>query len=260
MHRLEINGETLSVVEEGEGPAVLLVHSLGTSSALWASTLDALAPRFRVVAMDCRGHGASTNRGGFTVSAIATDALAVMSALGHERFHYVGLSMGGLFGVTAATRAAARILSLTLADSYATVGDAGLPRIAATRETLSRVSMQEFARAYVRDTLLTATPVDVHEQVARMISGMSRANYMQTLEAILTADVTPLLGLIKVPSLVLVGAEDKRTPPSVAGTLAEQIRGAELVILPSAGHLSVLDQPTLFNSTLARFLLKQSSV
>lgn len=255
MRRLAINGEQIAYREQGAGEPVLLVHSLGTSSHLWASTMAALAPRFRVIALDCRGHGGSSNHGGFTVDAIAEDALAAADALGIVRFHYVGISMGGLFGVAAYARAPDRFLSLTLADSYASVGAAGPPRLAATRELLKTTSMRDFATSYVNDTLMPGTAQAIHEAAINAIAAMSVDDYLQTLEAILLADVSAQLPGIRVPTLLIVGEQDQRTPVATSKGLAAAIEGSELVVAPQAGHLAVLDQPQVFNDALARFLI-----
>ena len=255
MPALKLNGETISFESTGVGTPVLLLHSLGTHAGLWASTVAALSDRFELVAMDCRGHGGSSNHAGFSVEAIAGDGLALMSALGHERFHVVGCSMGGLFAVTLNAMEPARCLSLTLAGAYATVGAAGPLRIAATRETLGTMPMAEFGRRYADDTVISAD-IGTRALVADSIAAMTRENYLQTLEAILTADVSASLTDVAVPTLVLVGTEDRRAPLAVARGLADVIPGAVLCELQGAGHLAMLDEPAAFVRELERFLPK----
>lgn len=255
MPHLAINGEQIAYREQGAGDPVLLVHSLGTSSHIWTSTMATLAPRFRAVALDCRGHGGSSNNGGFTVDAVAADVLAAADALGLPRFHYVGISMGGLFGVAAYAAAPDRFLSLTLADSYASVGAAGPSRLAATRDLLKRTSMRDFATSYVEDTLMPDTPRAVRAAAIDAIAGMTVDDYVQTLEAILLADVSAGLPGIRVPTLVIVGDQDQRTPVATSKALVAAIEGASLVVVPRAGHLAVLDQPEVFNAALAKFLI-----
>lgn len=254
MPALALNGETISFELAGAGTPVLLLHSLGTHAGLWASTVAALSDRFELVAMDCRGHGGSSNRMGFSVEAVARDGLTLMAALGHERFHVVGCSMGGLFAVMLHALAPVRCLSLTLTGAYATVGAAGPPRIAATRETLATMPMAEFGRRYANDTVISAD-IGARALVAKAIAAMTRENYLQTLEAILTADVSPLLAGIAVPTLVLVGTEDLRAPPAVARGLADAISRSVLRDIQGAGHLAMLDEPEAFVRQLERFLL-----
>jgi len=185
---------------------------------------------------------------------VARDGLALMTAIGHERFHVVGCSMGALFAVTLHALAPARCMSLTLTGAYATVGAAGPPRIAATRETLSSISLAEFGRRYANDTVISKDEA-ARALVANAIAGMTSDHYLQTLESILTSDVTPLLAGIAVPTLVLVGSEDRRSPPAVARSLAEAIPGAALRDIQGAGHLAMLDEPEVFVRQLEWFLL-----
>lgn len=254
MAALELNGETILFERAGNGPPILLLHSLGTNAALWGSTIATLSDLFELVAMDCRGHGGSSNRTGFSVEAIAHDGLALMAALGHERFHVVGCSMGGLFAVVMLNLAPRRILSLALAGAYATVGAAGQPRIAATRQLLTTITMAEFGRRYAADTLVSTDP-SAKTLVEDSIAVMTREHYLQTLEAILTADISPLLAGVAVPALVLVGSEDRRAPPEVAHALADGIVGAAYHEIEGAGHLAMLDEPGVFARQLRSFLL-----
>ncbi|MBB6306046.1 alpha/beta fold hydrolase [Xanthobacter tagetidis] len=250
---LEANGERIAFRRAGAGPAVLLIHSLGTHGGLWAGTLTALADRFSLVAMDCRGHGGSTNRTGFSVEAVAQDARALMEHLGYERFHVAGISMGGLMAVRLAASAPDRVASLVLAGAYAGVGAAGPPRLAATRALLADTSMGAFGAAYAADTLLPASPEVARALVAEAIAGMSADDYLDTLAAILTADVSALLPSIAAPALVLTGQEDRRAPVEAGRRLSEDLPQGSFEVMPGAGHLALLDQPASFNRRLLDF-------
>ncbi|MEP9349455.1 alpha/beta fold hydrolase [Xanthobacter sp. KR7-225] len=251
---VEVNGERIAFRRTGEGPAVLLIHSLGTHSGLWASTFAALLGQFSLVAMDCRGHGGSTNRGGFSVAAVAQDGRALMDQLGHERFHVVGISMGGLMAVTLAAAVPDRVASLFLTGAYAGVGAAGPPRLAATRALLAGTAMAAFGAAYAADTVLPDSPEAARALVANAIAGMSAADYLDTLEAILTADVSALLPTLDVPALVLTGQEDRRAPEEVGRRLSACLPQGAFEVMPGAGHLAVLDRPAAFNQRLVDFL------
>lgn len=148
---------------------------------------------------------------------------------------------------------------MVLADSYATVGPAGPPRLLAMHEKLAVISMRQFAQEYVADTILDSTPLEVRSEAVDMIGGMTIANYLETSASILSADITPLLAYIQCPVLVLVGQADRRTPVLVAQALARAVQGAELAIVPNAGHLGVLDNPSAFNGAVQRFLTEAKS-
>ncbi len=100
-----VNGEQLFYERRGNGPTVVLVHSLGTSSAIWQFLISNLEPRFECIAFDCRGHGRSSRNRSFSVEAIADDILALASALDRQRFHLAGISMGGVICMTAYAKA-----------------------------------------------------------------------------------------------------------------------------------------------------------
>lgn len=256
VHTRDLRGESIVYRRAGRGPAVLLMHSLGTSSAIWRSTMEVLAETRTVVAMDCRGHAGSSNRGGFTLDNIARDALALMTALGFERFAYVGISMGGLIGVTLNAMAPERLTAMVLADSYASVGPNGPARLTATRIALAGQSMEAFAASYVEQTLRAQTPPSTRVATTAQIAAMTSDNYLQTLSSILLADVSLELALVRCPTLVLVGEEDQRTPLKMAQQLVDGIHGAELRIVAQAAHLAVLDNPMEFDATVAEFLAR----
>lgn len=250
-----LDGETIAYRStHTAGPAVLLIHSLGTSSVLWRTTLAALSPFFSVVAMDCRGHGGSTNHGGFTLDHVARDALALMSELRFESFHLVGISMGGLISATMWSLAPQRVRSLVLANSYATIGVAAPNRLAQLKAALDSTTMLGFAKGYVADTLLAGAAEALRSELEGAIGGMRKADYVQTLEAIIHGDVTDALRSVTCPALVIVGDQDKRTPPEVARGLAALIPHAKLVVIEDAAHLSVIDKPAAFNRTIERSL------
>ena len=254
---LEVNGERLFCVSEGSGPAIMLVHSLGSSVHMWRKLTNDLRDEYTVVAFDCRGHGLSSNHGGFTVGAVADDLRGVANELGLDTFHLLGISMGGLAATTYYCRYPASVRSLILADSYAHMGSGAEERIATTRETLERTSMADFGEWYAADTLLPNTPVEVRRELAEAIGRMVPENYLDTLSSILTEDVNPLLDEVRVPALVLVGEEDRRAPVPFSKHLADSIPGAQLRSIPAAGHLSNLDQPRAFSGTLKSFLKDQ---
>jgi pimeloyl-ACP methyl ester carboxylesterase len=254
MAYLEVNGERLLYVMEGEGPPVVLIHSLGASVHMWRGLIDEFRGDYTLIASDCRGHGSSSNRGGFTVSAVADDLGALTDMLGLGSFHLIGISMGGLIALTLYSRKPESVRSLVLADSYAYAGHEGLRRVAQTREALKSITMREFGERYASDTLLPSTPAEVRRELAEVIGRMSPEAYLQTVESILTEDVTPILSNVRVPTLVLVGEKDRRTPVAVSEHLARSIPGAELRVIPDAGHLANLDNPGAFNAAIRAFL------
>ena len=117
---LETAGAALHYTREGQGPPVLLVQGVGVVGEGWRPQIDGLADRFTVLAFDNRGFGGSTIRdGALSIESMAGDAIALVDALGFERFHVAGHSMGGVIAQAIALRAPARVRSLAFLCTFA---------------------------------------------------------------------------------------------------------------------------------------------
>ncbi|WP_395347260.1 alpha/beta fold hydrolase [Variovorax sp. UC122_21] len=257
LHDFDLNGERLHVRVEGtpELPSVVFFHSLGLSSAMWASQFDALRDRYHLVAMDCRGHGRSSNRGGFSIGNCVDDAAAVMNVLGVRRAHLVGLSMGGLMAAELAARLDGACRSMVLACSYcALAGPEAQARIESTREFLRDRGIAAFAQMYMDGTACASMEPAVKSEMVALIATMKMDDYLQTLQSILNDDARPALSRASgVRTLVLSGRLDRRVTPAALQMLKNAVPHASVVELDRAGHLANLEDPELFNRTLADF-------
>lgn len=257
MPAIEANGERIHFVDEGDGPAILFIHSLGTNAWLYADQIAALKDRYRCIAPDCRGHGdTSYNTPGFTVADMAADHKAVLDHLGVEKAHIVGLSMGGPIAFNFNARWPEVALSLTIADSFARPGepDAVQDRIYATQEAVAYLSMLEFGNQYAGDRLMPTTPIERLDELAAEIARCPPKAYVDTCRTIFTYDARDDLKKVKAPTLVLIGDGDEATPMPASEFIRDSIRGAELKVIPKAGHLSTIDNPEAFTRELAAFL------
>lgn len=253
-HDLDLNGERLRVREEGARglPSVFFFHSLGLSSEMWAAQFDALRDRYHLVAMDGRGHGDSSNRGGFSIGHCVDDAAAVLQALGIGRTHLVGLSMGGLIAAELAARLNGDCLSLVLACSYCTIGGPeAQARIDATRELLKNQGMASFGKLYMDGTACAFMEPSVKARMAALIGGMTADDYLQTLQSILNHDArTALARASQVPTLVLSGKLDQRVTPAALQMLKDAVPHARALEMERAGHLANLEDPEGFTRAL----------
>jgi pimeloyl-ACP methyl ester carboxylesterase len=271
-HDLAHAGESLRVAEAGPrgGASVFFFHSLGTSWELYAAQSAALQDKYHLVAMDCRGHGGSTNRGGFTISACVDDAMAAIEQLRIARVHLVGLSMGGLMAAELAARLRAsanalgtRCESLVMACSYAFAGGGpgAQERIEATRQMLATKGMAAFGRMYMESTACEFMPKAVRDRLAEVIGGMKPDDYIQTLQSILTHDATQALQQLRdLPVLVLTGALDQRVTPEVLQHLLSAVPQAQRVELARAGHLASAEDAEGFTRALTDFLPADSAL
>jgi 3-oxoadipate enol-lactonase len=185
------------------------------------------------------------------------DAVGLMDALGMSKVHWVGLSMGGMIGQCIALNHPDRLLSLSLCDTAALMPDENQPvweeRIGVARtkgpEALVQGTME---RWFTRDYLDRGS-----SQIAKI-----RQQFLSTpvegfvgcSEAIRRLDYLDRLREIAVPTLIMVGEDDPGTPVAASQAMHERIPGSRLVIIPSAAHLSNVEQARIFNDHLLRFL------
>jgi 3-oxoadipate enol-lactonase len=258
-----INGiRTRYRVEGGapsERPWLMLSHSLACSLEMWDEQATAFADRFTVLRYDTRGHGESEAGGDdYTLGQLAEDAKGLLDHLGVTRCHFVGLSMGGMIGQTMALAYPGLFQTLTVVDSTSyrppsertlwqgrinAARAAGMPSV--VDATLSRW----FTPAFKSREKATMT------RVGAMIRATSIEGFVGCCRAISVVNTTGRLPEIKIPVLVMVGAEDHGTPPSMSRVIHESIAGSEMVIIPEASHICNIEQAAFFNRTLGDFLV-----
>ncbi len=258
--KIKANGIRINCELSGKkgAPAVVLSHSLSSSLLMWNPQIDALTPYFQVLRYDTRGHGATeAPSGAYTLELLAEDVIGLLDAMGMDRAHFVGLSMGGMIGQCLALNHPQRLNSLALCDTASiipaeaqSVWQARLDKVgkkgmeALLEETLERWFTPAFLKQnppmvkLIREQIL-ATPV---------------AGYIGCAEAIRRLNYLDRISGIKTPTLIIVGEDDPGTPVSAAEAMHEQIMGSKLVVLPSARHLSNVEQTDLFNAALSGFL------
>jgi 3-oxoadipate enol-lactonase len=242
----------------GQGEPVLLAHAIGCDHRMWDELAASLAPRFRVIVPDARGHGRSpVPDRPYTLEAMADDARALLDRLGVERVHWVGLSMGGMVGQAFALAYPQRLARLVLANTTSSYGPEGRGMwqaraklvedggLAAIRDA---VAQRYFSEAFRRDG-----PEIVAEVMQRFLE-TPVTGYLGCCDAIASLDYSRELARITAPTLVIAGGADAGTPPSMSEALAAAIPGARLAILPGAAHLSVAEQSQEFARLVHAFL------
>jgi 3-oxoadipate enol-lactonase len=254
MPRLEVNGEALSYERNGEGPPLLLIHSLGTAAWLWREQIRRWRDRRDIIAIEARGHGASSNRGGFSVRGAAGDCLALQRALGLGPLDVVAISMGGPIAAHLVDLDPTSVRRLVIADSFATQGEAGAQRAQAIADKVAADGLEAFGRFYARDTLDEAHPEALFDELAGSIGRMRPADYVEAARSVFTSDVSDLLRKVRVPTRVVVGSRDQRTPPALSEAIAALVPGATLETVDGARHLANLDRPDGFHAAVDPFL------
>jgi 3-oxoadipate enol-lactonase len=257
----------IGVVEAGGGAAtpILFLHGVGSDKSVWHPQLDFFATRRRAVAMDYPGYCDSEARVGATRDDFARAAVALLDALGIERAHVCGLSLGGVVAIAMAHLAPGRCASLILADSFAVhpEGQAIHDRSVAASGAMT---MAELAAARAPSLLGAAASDAVKDEVIATMGRIDSAAYRQGAAAVWLADQCERAASIAAPTLVIVGDEDRITPPALSHDLARLVGSAldarpsvELVTIPGAGHLANLEQPVAFNRAVDEFLTASES-
>ena len=256
--KVKTNGVETHYVIEGEGPWLVMSHSLACNLSMWDGQAQLLSARYKVLRYDTRGHGASSAPPGpYTLEQLADDTKALFDALGIRRAHWVGLSMGGMIGETFALKYPGVFQSMVLADTTSR-RPPNAEQMWGERVTIAQ---QQGMSALVETTLARwftepyrqARP-DVMARIGGDVLNTPVAGFAGCCQAISRIDVLDRLKEIDCPALVIVGEHDHGTPPEMARQIQANLRGSKLVVIPSAAHLSNVEQPEVFNDALVAFL------
>ncbi len=250
----------------GAGVPVLLVMGLGVSATGWWRTIPVLAESLRVISFDNRGVGRSDRPPGpYSVAEMADDAVAVLDAAEEERAHVYGISLGGMIAQEIALRHPDRVRSLVLGCTTSG-GEGAVPIEESTAAFFQRRTQMPAYEAvwasvpysYGEETLAHGGQLIAEDIAQRLRFPIEPEPYAAQLEAAMSFSRYDSLGEIRHPTLVLHGDADRVVPVENGHILAERIAGAELEILPGAGHLYPTDAPQA-NVRAAAFLSEQSS-
>ena len=236
-------------------PVLVLSNSLGTDFSMWNPQMPQLEERFRILRYDTRGHGqSSVTSGDYTIEQLSRDVLDLLDALGLERVHFCGLSMGGMIGMWLGIHAPNRLDRLVLCNTAARIGtkETWNARI----ETVRKNGIKSVAGAVIErwftPEFRAAYPQKV-AQARQMLENSPPEGYAANCAAIRDMDQCEAVKQITAPTLVIYGGKDPVTPPANAQFLVSQIRGAASVEL-NAAHLSNVEQPEAFTKTVSSFL------
>jgi 3-oxoadipate enol-lactonase len=262
MKEADINGITVRYKIEGDGPWVMLSHSLTCDLTMWDELAAALAPTFTVLRYDTRGHGGSSAPAeDYSFAQLADDVLGLLDVLDVASTHFVGLSMGGMIGQHLALAAPQRLDRLVIASSTSHIPPASSAlwdeRIATVRAQGCAGMVDSTLGRWFTPGFRAARP-DVMARIGKLITDTPTAGYIGCAAAIRALDITAQISAIVTPTLVVAGADDPGTPPAMSEVIASTIPGARLEIIPSASHLSCIEQPVVFHRLVDDFLKSDS--
>ena len=261
--RAEVNGLSIAYERAGDGPALVLLHGFTHDSRVWRRQLENLSDQFTVIAWDAPGAGRSSDPPeGFGIGDWADCLAGLLDVAGVQRAHILGLSWGGLLAQELYRRHPARVRSLVLADTYAGwTGSLPAPlpeeRLAACLRDAS-LPPSEFVPRYLPGMFGESAAQEVREELARIMSDFHPVGFRLMATALAYADTRDLLPNIRVPTLLVWGDADARSPMTVAHQMRDAIPGARLAVIPGAGHVSNLEAPARFNAEVRDFCLSVS--
>ena len=231
-----------------DGPVVCITHSLASDGGSWAEQAPPLLQAgFRVLRLDMRGHGGSDSvAGDYTMQALAGDVATVLDALAIPRVHYIGLSIGGMIGQALAIEHGAKLISAMWEERMSTV------RRANSLEPLADGTVER----WFTDAFRQSKP-GRWKQIRDTVAATTPAGYLGCSAAILNFDFTAKLPSLRIPVLVVCGADDPGTPASENRRLAGLVPGGRYEEIPGMRHFPNVEAPDAFNRIMMGWLETQ---
>jgi 3-oxoadipate enol-lactonase len=256
--QVESNGSTFHCRVDGRGPWIMLSHGLATDMSMWDDLTDALKDRYRVLRYDARGHGRSqATPGDYTLEMLAADAAGILQALGIAQSHFCGLSMGGMVGLGLMLDHPGLLKSAVIADSRHTTRpdftQAWLARAEAVRKGGVDAIVDSTVERWSSAGLAERSPRTIARMQA-MICRTSDDGYRGCAAALARLNYGHRLGEIDIPTLLICGSEDHGAPPENTRQMHAAIKASRFVEIPRAGHISNIEQPSIFGDAVLAFL------
>jgi 3-oxoadipate enol-lactonase len=259
---VNVNNINLSYDDVGEGyiPIVFL-HGFPFDKSMWQEQLDFLKSTHRVIALDIRGFGKSTDEEShLSMDLFANDLILFIDRLGIEKVILCGLSMGGFIALNAMKRFPSRFEALILcdtqciADSY----DVKVNRYK-TISDIKEFGASNFNEGFIKNVFhessITEKP-ELVEQLRKVVFSNSQHIITQGLVALAErAESCSILKHITIPTLIICGKEDIVTPLDESKFMNKNIKGSVLHVITNGGHVSNLEEPIKFNKHLRNFLI-----
>ncbi|HYB29048.1 MAG TPA: alpha/beta hydrolase [Solirubrobacteraceae bacterium] len=265
MPRVDVDGLTINYDVQGEGEPLLLIPYLGADHACYAFQLPAYTEHFSCIGVDLPGSGESDKpRGPYSTETYADQMAGFLSAIGVERAHVAGVSLGAAVGMHLAARHPERVRTLSLHSAWDRT-DAYLRAVVTLWRALSG-SLPTVADGVIDGIFpFCFTPEmyverpDFVQSLDEFVRGRPEqpwAAFLAQTEAVLNHDASSVLGEIQAPTQVTFGAHDVVTSTRFAAQLTGAIAGSELVVFDHLSHAGLHEDPEAFNGATLEFLLR----
>ena len=266
---VRVNGLGLHYVEWGrpDGPAVVLLHGITGHARVWDTLAARLEDRYRVLALDQRGHGDSDapEDADYRISTMAEDVEGFAKTLGLGRFDLIGHSMGGRVAIAYAAEHLARLRRLVLVDIGPQINPIGLKRVRDLMvDSPERIESEEWAYDYLRRANPLYDPAELRHRIRHALKPLPGGGFAWKYSKGLTdmmregrrdpIDLWPALGRISRPALLVRGAESDILSPEAAKKMITVLPAGRLVEVAEAAHTVPGDQPEEFARIIRSFL------
>jgi pimeloyl-ACP methyl ester carboxylesterase len=261
---VQVGDLRIAYATAGSGPPLVLLHGGWCDSRAWRMQLEGLGGDFAVAAWEAPGCGQSSDPPADWRMPEYADCLAAwLEAAGIERPHVLGLSWGGSLALELYRRHPQVPAALVLASTYAGWAGSLPPEVVAERLRRALAELdrppKEWVAHYIPSFFTPAAPRSLADEFAEMMADLHPGGTRTMLRAMAEADLRDVLPRIRVPTLLLYGELDTRSPLPVAEELHASIPGSQLVVLPGVGHVANAERPDEFNRAVRAFLLENST-
>ena len=265
MRHTKIKGISIAFQQAGTGPALVLLHGgANTNSRMWKPQFKSLSENFTVIAWDAPGAGLSDDPPeSFKMNDWADYLAGFLDSIGYKKAHILGLSWGSVLAQVFYQRHPNYVVSLILCGAYTGWKSSLSDSIANKRLTAAlhdiTLPPKEFASKYLPSMFSDAAPQEVKEELSNIMSSNFHPVGCRLIFATMAeVDTKVVLPTIKVPTLLIWGEADKRSPLNVAREFHDAIPNSKLEIIFHAGHVCNMEKPEQFNKVVKDFCLSVS--
>ena len=268
MPQIEVDGLTINYEVQGKGEPLLLIPYTSADHACYAFQLPAYTEHFGCIAIDLPGSGESDKPAGpYSTVGYADQVAAFLGAIGVERAHVAGVSLGGGVGIHLAASHPGRVRSLSLhscwdaSDDYVKIVVEQWRTLASVLPTVADVVIQAIFPWCFTPEMYTERPefVDTLVDFVRGRPAQPLEAFLAQTDAAIAHDASAILGEIHCPTLITFGARDLVCSTRFAEPLKNGITGSELVVFEHLSHAGLHEDPDTFNRATLDFLLRQTS-
>ncbi len=257
MPQVTVNDIHLHYEISGQGQPLLLIHGLGSSTRDWEPQVAEFSRRYQVIAFDLRGHGQSDKPAGpYTLPMFASDTAGLLRALGVDRAHVVGISLGGCVAFQLAVDCPSVLKTMTIVNSTPSgviLSDDAQKEIDRRVAIVRQMGMRAMGQALAPVLFPKPEHAAQRETFVERWAENNPDAYIEATRSFLGWDVSDRLAAIQCPTL-FISADQDYTPVAAKEAFVKRMPAAELVVIPDAHHATPLEKPAEFNAVLARFL------